>query len=105
MKRLIIKVLICTVLFMNIAWAADRHAQAFFGHAEETMHDTQIHPEHDSERAQSDHCCHGSVHLTGLASPTAHLFHDFDNSGILQTISDHKSTLSSPPTPIPILYS
>ncbi|MGD8939085.1 MAG: hypothetical protein PVJ72_06880 [Gammaproteobacteria bacterium] len=105
MKRLIIKVLIFTVLFVNIAWAADSHEQAFFGHAEETMHDTQIHPEHDSEHAQSDHCCHGAVHLTGLANSTTHLFHDLGSSGILPNIRSHKSNFPSPPTPIPILYS
>jgi hypothetical protein len=105
MNRLIIKVLICTVLFMNIAWAADSHEQAFFGHAEEAVHDAQTHPDHDSDHAQSDHCCHGTVHLTGLASSTAHLFHDLDNSGIFPTIRGHKSNFSSPPIPVPIFIS
>jgi hypothetical protein len=105
MKRFIIQVLICTVLFVNIAWAADSHEQAFFGHAEEIMHGAEIHVQHDSDHAQSDHCCHGAVHLTGLAHSVVDFFHALVNDSVLHDINSHKSNFSSPPTHIPILRS
>jgi hypothetical protein len=105
MKCFIAKTLIFTMLFVNLAWAADSHEQAFFGHAEEIMHGTDIHAQHDSDHAQSDHCCHGAVHLTGLAHAVVDLFHSFGNSSIFSKVDNHISNFSSPPTPIPISHS
>jgi hypothetical protein len=102
MKRIIVKTLIFTMLFVNLAWAADSYAQAFFGHAEEIMHGNDIHAQHDGSHAQSDYCCHGAVHLTGLAHAVVHFFHDLGNSRILAAADSHDSNFSSPPTPIPI---
>jgi len=62
MRRIIANCLIVSLLFGGVAWAADMHAEAFFGHGASWSRQGGDQPAaHDGVKI-CDHCCHGSAH-------------------------------------------
>ena len=103
MRHVIVHLLLCSVLFSGVAWAANSDAEAFFGHASETMHDTQMHSQHDDSHPESnDHGCHGIAHLVGLMNTSNYDVHIDSGHDVQPVILRPRSTISSPPTHVPI---
>jgi len=66
MRRVITYCLIVSMVCAGVAWAADRHAEAFFGHGAEWMQSAEGHLDTGNDTDTCDHCCHGSAHYAGL---------------------------------------
>jgi len=101
MRRFLTRMLIVSVLFAGLAWAADSHAEAFFGH------DSELSAAHGAgdgtalaERA-CDHCCHGAAHLTGLPGNLVMATHQVGGSYVPPAQPSIDSVVDIPPTPPP----
>ncbi len=102
MRRLIAHCLIVSLLFSVLAWSADMHAEAFFGHEAEwsQVADSQ----HDTTNAAEtcDHCCHSGAHFLGFPITTSVLT-DFGRQPVSRhREAAHLSLALPPPTEPPI---
>ncbi|RDH92420.1 MAG: hypothetical protein DIZ77_00800 [endosymbiont of Seepiophila jonesi] len=67
LRRLIIAWLIVSILGYGMALAADAHNEQSTDHTHE-IGDNTTHP---ADASDSDHCCHGGIHLLGLTQAEA----------------------------------
>lgn len=65
LRRLLITWLIVSILGYGMALAADVHNKQSTDHTHEIGHNT-AHPADVDDASDSDHCCHGVIHLLGL---------------------------------------
>ncbi len=90
LRRLLIAWLIVSILGYGMALAADAHNKQSTDHTHEIGDNTT----HTADADDSDHCCHGGIHLLGLTqAETIKLSAD---QGILRTPYP-VSRVSSPP--------
>jgi len=101
MYRLLTTILIVSVLFGNVAWAADDHAEKLFGH-EPALSSLDSGPvDHSAAHGACDHCCHGASHLIGLAASTTLFTAVLPAELWNPPIGAYTSIAFSPPTPPP----
>ncbi|RRS31784.1 MAG: hypothetical protein OI74_12935 [Gammaproteobacteria bacterium (ex Lamellibrachia satsuma)] len=65
LRRLLIAWLIVSILGYGMALAADAHNEQSTGHTHE-IGDNTTHTADADDASDSDHCCHGGIHLIGL---------------------------------------
>ncbi|RDH88582.1 MAG: hypothetical protein DIZ78_01225 [endosymbiont of Escarpia spicata] len=70
LRRLIIAWLIVSILGYGMALAADAHNEQSTDHTHEIV-DNTTHPADMDDASDSDHCCHGGIHLLGLTQAEA----------------------------------
>lgn len=66
MRRVISYILIAFMLCAGVAWAADRHAEAFFGHGTGWSLNTDSQSVTDYGADTTEHCCHSVAHYLGF---------------------------------------
>jgi len=93
--------LIVSVLFAGFAWAADSHAEAFFGHDSELSAAYGAAGEGAPAERACDHCCHGAAHLTGLPGSHVMLAHQVRGRYVPPARANIDSVVDTPPTPPP----
>jgi len=93
--------LIVSVLFAGFAWAADSHAEAFFGHDSELSVVDTAGGNNAPAEAGCDHCCHGAAHLTGLPGNLMMLVHQVHGDYVMPLPASIDSVINIPPTPPP----
>lgn len=66
MRRVISYFLIASTLCAGVAWSADRHIEAFFGHGTAWSQVADGHTDTGNGADTCDHSCHGSAHYIGF---------------------------------------
>ena len=86
----------------GVAWAADTHAEAFFGHGAEWMQGADGHLDTGNGADTCDHCCHGSAHYVGfpMAESATTGYRENHNSAFVD--DSYLSLALTPPTQPPI---
>lgn len=102
MRRLIARCLIFSLLFANLAWAADVHAEAFFGHEAGWSQDADHSPDTGPAADTCDHCCHGGAHYTGMPAESAGMIGVVAAQAADPCIDPYLSFAVPPPTEPPI---
>lgn len=101
MRRLISQCLIISILYAGVAWAADTHAEAYFGHGAEWSQGADNQPDTGNGVDTCDHCCHGSAHYVGFPIAESVMTCDRKIQKALRNTNTHHSLILSPPTQPP----
>jgi|GEM_PF-1407415 len=101
MRRFIAQLLALSILFAGVAWAADAHAEAFFGHDINVPSLGGDLPDDFSDDGSCDHCCHGTAHYLGLLLTSSAVVADTDGRVTVLPVVSYHSRANAPPTQPP----
>jgi len=101
MRKLISTLLIVTTLFANLSWAADTHAEAWFGHGAVCAADWTLDNEGTGNTGACDHCCHGFFHIVGFTEQPVFAVPAADAAAIALFSYRYRSYSQLPLTPPP----
>lgn len=101
MRKIVSTLLLVTTLFANLSWAADTHAEAYFGHGTEWSQDKFPVPDGHGNCDDCDCCCHGVVHLMGLVSSTSVVMSHMNELDVMHFETNFQNLEDSPPIPPP----
>ncbi len=98
MRRFIAQLLALSILFAGVAWAADAHAEAFFGHDTNLPSLSDDLPNDFSDDGPCDHCCHGTAHYLGLLLIPSAMVAATDSCVTVLPIVSYHSRVNAPPS-------
>jgi len=102
MKRIFSQLLIISVLFSSMVWAANIHATAVFDHNDEQEQSLQTPSQNEVIDIElCDHVCHGATHLVGIICSSDHRYVDPSTDLNQLPINFIYSFTHTPPTPPP----
>lgn len=102
MRRLVAQCLIVSLLFAGVAWSADIHAEAYFGHEAGWSQSLDQTPDTGPAADTCDHCCHGTAHYTGLLAGASVLMAPATQAAAVHGDDAHRSFALPPPIEPPI---
>jgi len=108
MKRVIIQLLICSILYGGLLWAADNTADVYFNYTNEVyFNDIDLDPQQQSFKVDDncchgeDHCCNALAHLAGLSRLSTNILFLHQGNNTVHIFNRFHSLSIAPPTPPP----